>query len=309
LSVACSAGNSTRGKDGRASFAFVAVPGCAGGCNLEDSSVASDGAEQLIRVQLDGGRRYASTMSSASQVATFVGPDPNGNAVAHTAQPGDADLVLLDGAGAEVDRVTVHVAATAFLYFDSGWMGAGPVVLSSTPVTGVEVEKHDAARRLLLGTGAVRFTVDGTLTLLGPTPPSPGPASIVESTRFSGQPGQGTLVGQSAQARLSVPVTVLALSQLSELQGTLGSTMLGPNETFDAIVETTVSAGTALVYGTSCVWTVSDPSVQILPQAAPDRLSRPPAGDVIFRMTKSGQFSATCTVGPLTVTVPFSRNF
>jgi hypothetical protein len=301
------AGTSTRGKDQHASFAFLAQPGCTDGCNLEDSSVASDGATQLILVNLDGGRSYASTMSSAPQVATFTGPDGNGNVVVQTAQPGDADLVLLDGAGVEVDRVTVHVAAAAFLYFDSGWAGANPVVLAGTPIYGVDVEKHDAARRLLLGTGAVHFSVDGTLTLLGPPAPSSGPVSVIETVRFSGQPGLGTLAATSAEASLSVPVTVLGISVLSGLHATLTATMLGPNDTVDALVETNVTAGADLVYGTTCVWTVSDPSVQILPQATPDHLSRPPNDDVIFRMTKAGKFSATCTVGPLTVTIPFSR--
>jgi hypothetical protein len=310
LTVACSGqGTSTRGKDGHASFAFVALPGCASGCNLEDSSVASDGAEQLILVRLEGGRSYASTMSSAPQVATFTGPDGNGDVVARTAQPGDADLVLLDGAGGEVDRVTVHVAATAFLYFDNGWTGGGPVILAGATICGVEVEKHDAARRLLLGAGAVRFTVDGTLTSLGPPPAPPGPVSVVESVRFSGQRGQGTLTGQSAEARLAVPVTVVALNDLSGLHAMLKATALGPNGTADAFVETSVSAGAPLVYGTDCAWTVSDPSVQILPQVTADHLALPPAADVTFRMTKSGQFSATCTVGPLNVTMPFSRMF
>jgi hypothetical protein len=307
LLCACSSSGSwTKGQKGVASFAYRASPGCEDGCDLERSYVAGDGAHQLVAVS---GATFASVTSSAPTVATFA--VASGGVMATTGMAGDADLSLLDAGGALVDRVTVHVAAVATLDFTRGWMGNGPIVLEGVAVTLAPVTKHDSLVRVLLGTDGVHFTVSGSLTSLGAPPPSDpnAPGNVIESLVVQGTRGTGDVVGANGGQSFDLPFTVVQVADLTDLKAYASLPYLGQGgATVDIPVSWTAATAAGLVYGTNCAWTVSDPSVLIDPVQSPTQLDLDPAGRVTFRLSKPGDFTATCTLGRIVITVPLHRD-
>jgi hypothetical protein len=304
--AACGAnGTSTPGKRGRATFNYWALPGCTDGCNLDQYFLAPDGAKQTVRVN---GVAFAGVQSSAPQVAGFVGA--SGEVEATTGMPGDADLVLLDGAGGELDRVTVHVAATAQLEFTRGWQGDGPILVENVPITSFQVRKRDAVGRILLGAGAVRFTVGGTLSSLGaPPPPGPGlPPNMVETLIVQGQAGAGDLAGANGGQSFDIPVTTVALTDLEKLTLAAGATTLGEGGIPETALAATAATKDGLAYGWACAWAVSDSSVQVKIGSEPDHLDVAPVENARFRLTRTGSYTASCTVGRLTAMVTLSRS-
>jgi hypothetical protein len=301
-----SGGSTTRGQRGVASFAYRATPGCQDGCDLERNFLAADGAHQLLSVS---GATFASVASSAPGVATFsLVPD---GVEAVTALPGDTDLQLLDAGGGEVDRVTVHVAAVATFDFDRGWTGDGPILVAGVPITIAPITKRDAGVRILLGANAIRFTASGTLSSLGPTPPldPAAPASILETLIVQGTAGQGALHAENGTQMLDLPFTVVALDDLTKLGAVVTGSYLGSGGgSVDSPVQWTASTAAGPVYGASCAWSVSDPSVLIDVVEPPTHLALAATGSLVFKMTKPGSFNAICTLGRLTVTVPLKRD-
>jgi hypothetical protein len=307
LLCACSSsGFWTKGQKGVASFAYRASPGCEDGCDLERNYVAADGAHQLLAVS---GATFASVTSSAPNIASFA--VASGDVMETTGMAGDADLTLLDAGGAVVDRVTVHVASVATLDFTHGWVGNGPIILEGVPITLAPVTKHDSLVRVLLGTDGVHFTVSGTLTSLGAPPPSDpnAPGNIIESLVVQGTRGSGDVVGANGGQSFDLPFTVVQVADLTDLKAFASLPYLGQGgATVDTPVSWTAATAAGLVYGTSCAWTVSDPSVLIVPVQSPTRLDLAPTGQVTFRMSKPGDFTATCTLGRIVVTIPLHRD-
>jgi hypothetical protein len=301
LCGACSqSGKTTLGKNGRASFAFRATPGCEDGCDLESNAVAADGAHQILAVT---GADFATADSSAPAIATFSKTSNGVEAV--TGMPGDAELILRDAANAEIDRVTVHVVAAATLEFTRGWQGAGPIILENLPITIAPVTKRDGSIRILLGTGAVHFTLTGPLMSLGVPPPNypEAPGSVIESLLIQGTAGSANLHGQNGAQSFDLPVTVAALADLNKISGSISSAFLGEAAIVEAVVQYTVSTPAGAVFGPKCAWSVSDPSVRIKSELPNDRLDHSPSGATTFTFAKSGQFTATCTVGRLMLPV------
>jgi hypothetical protein len=305
--TAChSSGTWTKGQRGVASFAYRASPGCEDGCDLETHAIAGDGAHQIVAFS---GATFASLGSSAQQVASFMKNGDNIEVV--TAAPGDADLMLLDAGGTEIDRVTVHVAAVAQFDFMTGWAGSGPVVLEGIPITTAPITKRDSGVRILLGASAVHFSVSGTLTSLGAPPPTDpaAPPTILESLVVQGTAGSGAIHAANGSQTLDLPVTVVTVNDLNKLvAGVQGSYLGSGGGTVDSNVTWQVSSAGGLVYGASCTWTVSDPSVLMDNMQPANQLDREATGFLVFKMSKPGTFMATCKVGSLSVSVPLKRD-
>jgi hypothetical protein len=305
-SSACSSsGTSTRGQHGRDSFAYLATPGCEDGCNLQQFAVAADDAQQEMQVS---GAAFAGVSSSADSIASFT--LSGGQVSMTTAMSGDADLILSDGAGTEVDRVTVHVVDVAELEFTKGWSGSGPLVLESVPITFGPVTKLDAGNRTLLGAQAVHFQASGTVSLMGAPSPAPNaPPTILESMIFQAAAGTGDLTGQNGSQSFDIAVTAVTLNDLSMLTATVGESVLGSGgATIDTPVAVNAATPAGNVYGPTCSWAVSDPSVEVVVTGNADELQGPATSGATFKLTKDGTFTATCSIGRLTAVVPLKRD-
>ncbi len=60
------------------------------------------------------------------------------------------------------------------------------------------------------------------------------------------------------------------------------------------------------VYGANCDWTTSDPSVTVTDHT-PDHFDSAPTTTTEFTLAKRGAFTATCTIGSASATVPLER--
>ncbi len=268
--------------------------------------MAAEGAQQIISVN---GPAFVQVSSSDSTIATFTKMDSNVAAV--TAAAGDADLILADGSGTEIDRVTVHVAAVGQLDFQQGWSGSSPLILENVPITIAPITKRDAGARILLGSGAVHFVVSGNLMSLGPTPPvsASAPQSVIESLVIEGAAGAGDLTATNGTATFDMPVTVVSLTDISKLEAeSVGSVLGSGGASVDTGVSVTASTDSGAVYGAACAWAVSDSTVEVVITDTTDQLDRPAVGGVTFKMTKQGSFTATCTLGRLSTIIQLKRD-
>jgi hypothetical protein len=299
---ACSSNSSfTKGKKGRASFAYRATPGCEDGCDLDRNAVVSDGATQLLLVT---GADFGQVSSSAPEIASFM--KTADGVVATTGMAGDVDLILQDASAGEVDRVTLHIVAAAKLKYTAGWgSAAGPILLENVPITMAPVQKEDSNLRILFGHGAVRFTGSAISTIAATSMPD----DIQETIVLEGPAGAANLNLANGSQSVDIPIQIVSISGLSKLTLDLHGTFLGSSgTTVDSPVDVTVSSPDGPVYGASCAWSVSDPSVQIVVTQTTDHLALAPTGNVTFKMTRVGSFTATCTLGALTAMVPLKRD-
>jgi hypothetical protein len=301
LVFGCSSSSSfTKGKKGRANFAYRATPGCEDGCDLDRNAVVSDGATQLLLVTGDA---FTQVSSSAPAIASFM--KTADGVVATTGMAGDVDLILQDAAGGEVDRVTLHIVAASKLLYTAGWQGAGPIVVENVPITMAPVTKKDADLHILFGHGAVRFTATG----MNATPAASMPNDILESIVVQGAAGSANLNLANGAVSVDIPFQIVSVNDLTKLDAAVTGTVLGPTgTTVDSPVEWTVSTPAGQVYGASCAWSVSDPSVQIVVTGTSDQLDQSPSGNATFKMSRAGTFTATCTVGKLTAMLPLKRD-
>jgi hypothetical protein len=166
----------------------------------------------------------------------------------HSGRPGDADLILADAAGNEVDRVTVRVAPTAALLFDQGWDGGTPTVLAGS-LQGLHVTTLGADGEVLVGTGAVRFSLSGTLAAF-PDDEAQPPWWGGDETTFTGGPGGGVVSADADDGHVEVPITFADATQLTHfaLRSVAGDQPL----TRDVFVS--AAAGDVQLYGAQCDW-------------------------------------------------------
>jgi hypothetical protein len=303
--AACSSATSSRGRDGHATFAYLARPDCTDGCLLDKFNLASGGARQSIRVDVDTGYTLADVQSSAPSVVTFT--REGGYVVAHSGAAGEADLLLVGAGGATFDRIRVGVADAARLDTTPGWTGAGPTVLAGTSVRSSPFTKRDRDDRILLATGAIQFALAGPLTAIPPPAPT-APENAVETVELVGQPGSGQLGATSGPAAFSVPVEVVATSQLTHLTAHVVATLLGDGGIPESTVETRFATDVAPVWGAACQWTASSPSVTVARETIAVDLGQPPVNVTVFRLAQPGSFTVTCSLGALRASVPLERS-
>jgi hypothetical protein len=166
----------------------------------------------------------------------------------HSGRPGSADLILADADGNEVDRVRVRVAPTAALLFDRGWDGGTPTALAGS-LQGLHVTTLGADGGVLVGTGAVRFSLSGTLAVFPDDEVQP-PWWGGDETTFTGGPGAGVVSADADGGHLSVAINFVDEMELTHfaLRSVRGDKPL----TRDVFVS--AAAGEVQLYGAQCDW-------------------------------------------------------
>lgn len=175
---------------------------------------------------------------------------PSGRSITTTLMShhsGNADLILFDQAGAEIDRTPVSVADSTTLVLDEEWRDAMPTILAGSAVPfhvtpfGRDRAGCDVA---LLGTGSVAFQVTGTITQ---EPMSLGG----DDTLLLGALGDGTVKATSPTTSVDVPIHVVDATALTAIEAPDTIIMSAPEIDFTV----TLRAGSSVrVLGAYCVW-------------------------------------------------------
>jgi hypothetical protein len=208
------------------------------------------GGDAPIEVVLDGDVGYAGVASSAPEVATFsMGKlwfEKAGVSLvtAHGVSAGQADLLLLDAKGAELDRATVRVDVPD---------GVGFSTISSTLAVPLLLEgatSQLAARALkggalLVGHGAVRFEPIGPVTL---APANQGTELYDQIVTFHGTPGPAGVRATVGAASRDVSFEIVGAGDLTKF-------VLGRGNS-PAVVTVQGFAGERPVTGVGCGWSI-----------------------------------------------------
>ena len=203
---------------------------------------------------------------------------------------GVAELVLVDGVGNEVDRAPILVEPTQSLELDRGWSGdAGPTIIAGT-LQGLHATTVGQGS-VLVGTGAVRFSLFGTLSHY-PDPTAQPPWWGGDSVTFTGTAGTGVVSADADAAHVEVPVSVVDAAAI-----TAWSVIApGPARVADgADVRVTALLGDEPVFGAQCVWTwpVADhPPLW----AEGGWIGGPTTTRYHFTVEKAGSYRAVCTL-------------
>jgi hypothetical protein len=294
--LATGCGTRSEGQLGRASFAWQ---GCLFDCGVADNPMAAGGAQANLTISLASGVSFQQIRSSNPSVASFTVIGGSGLDVsAVSAAPGQTQLQLLDGAGKLVDQVTVTVTATAKLTLIQGWTGAAPLVIEGSTQT-LHVTTVDASNHTLIGTGSVAFS------LSAPLAHAAGALVFGDTYAFTGSAGSGSITARAPSATLVQDVTVVPLAAITGVNGTVQPNSSDANGVY-ANVDVVASAAGGAVFGATCNWTTSDPSVMLQSQTATSLESAAKASSK-FLLKSAGSFTATCTVGSAATTVQLHR--
>jgi hypothetical protein len=288
-------GSRSEGQLGHASFAWQE---CLLGCSVTDNPMAAGNAHAEISVSLASGYSFNTVHSSNEAVAQVALTGSNGlNIAVSSGSAGQTQLQLIDAHGKTVDQVTITVTETAKLSHTQGWTGAAPLVLEGSKQT-FHVTTLDANNHTLIGTGAVSFEISDPLAQAD---------SIVfgDSYAFSGHAGSGTITARTTAVTLVQPVTILPLTALASVSGTVLANSTDSTGVF-ANVEVVANSATGAVYGAPCGWTVNDQSVTVQSQTT-SSLEAAAKSTTKFKLDTPGTFSATCAIGAVSTTVSLHR--
>lgn len=295
LAAGCGLGGKSEGQLGHASFAWTE---CLFGCSVTDNPMAAGGARAEIQVSLAQGYSFNQVRSSNQTIATAAIGGTNGlDLVVNSGAPGQTQLQLVDASGKLVDQVTVTVTQTAKLALTQGWTGAAPLVLEGSTQT-FHVTTEDANNHTLIGTGSVAFDI---------TAPLQHADTIVfgDSYAFTGQAGSGTITARAPAVTLVQPVTIVPLSALTSLTGTVGANTIDSSGVY-ANVDVVANSAAGPVYGAACGWTANDPSVVVQSQST-GSLEGAAKSTTKLKLGTAGTFSATCAIGAVSTTVTLKR--
>jgi hypothetical protein len=200
---------------------------------------------------------------------------------------GTADLVVLDGAGAEIDRTPVSVADSTALALDEEWMDAMPTMLEgfAVPFHVTPIGRDRADHRVILvGTGSVSFHVTGTVSQM--------PMSLSgDQTVLRGTLGDGAVNAATLTASVDVPIHVVAATTLTAIDAPDAITASATAGVFTVAVR----AGSVRVLGAYCHWE-APPGVSIAAiSALTYRVSGPVGPNTVTCMAPNG-LSKTITL-------------
>jgi hypothetical protein len=153
---------------------------------------------------------------------------------------GSAELIAVDARGSEIDRAALHVEETSAIEIDRGWSGAGPTIVAGS-LQGLHATTLGDSG-VLVGTGAVRFSLAGSLTPFPDRAQEP-PWWGGDSVTFTGIAGSGVISADADRAHVEVPVNVIA--SLGEVTMRVEKNAVLSNDVF-------VSAGD--LFGAECDW-------------------------------------------------------
>jgi hypothetical protein len=293
-SLAACQGTRTAGQLGHVDFSWNE---CFDGCPLDGHPMASGGASASIALTIAAGLHVSAVRSSDPGVAAFTLPGNSGLVDVQSGHAGQAQLQLLDGGGALVDQATVTVTDTATLGIQRGWSGARPVVLAGATEI-FHVTTLDAHQQTLIGTGAVRFTLNAPLT-------KALAVFFGDGIGFTGTPGVGSAVATSAAAKSTLEVEVVDANAVDGITLAKAGAVVSDVVTSRQDVTIVARRGADAVYGADCAWTFSDGSASAQSMAV-NGLEQPAQAQSRITFTNS-PLTATCTIGHTTQTITISR--
>lgn len=209
---------------------------------------------------------------TAPNVASIVSEDPTTFTVGtfmpatdltfavqlHAVGPGDADVVLRDSLGDEIDRIALHVRATDTLDINRAW-GAGDALVLAGEVERLHVTTKTAGA-VTVGTGAVSFSLAGALAAATKTD---APWFFAEGDQIyfrAGASGTGTVTASAPDATAEVTLSIIDPTALTAI------TVSPADVRFTAGREGNVAIGATAagvpVYGVRCTW-VAPPGLEI----------------------------------------------
>ena len=256
-----------------------------------------------MTVAMAAGSKSEITVVTHSTVAAVSSTQPtvatvsllNGTVQVTGGQPGSTDLVLLDSSNTEIDRTTLQVVSTEGLEPKVGSQASPVLVLEHTTQT-FQVATLGPGGVHTVGVGAVHFSLSGTahqaFTIIGP---------VGDAVAFIGDVGDGSIVATADQATAQLDVRFVPVTALTSLSAQLASLQPNGDGTAQAHVAVTPMTAQGPLYGTSCSWTTSDPSIHVLNPGV-DLLDGPPGVEADFTLSHPGNFSVTCSLGSQSAT-------
>jgi hypothetical protein len=224
-----------------------------------------------------------------------------------SAGAGDADVVLRDAAGAEIDRMTFHVRASDVLDLNRAW-GAGDAL-----VLGGEVERMHVttmtAGVVTAGVGAVQFTLAGALS---PASRDQAPWLYSEGDEVffrAAASGTGTITAVAPEATTAVTLSMVSTSSLTALTANPSALDVPTNGT--GVVAVGALAGSAPVFGARCRWSNAAPLTIDLKSVVGglsgigEQTGFIGSGPAFLYSVAGppGTYNPTCTIGALTTTI------
>ena len=197
---------------------------------------------------------------------------------------------------------TVSVVDTSSLgIVNKGWLGGAPTVVAGVSEV-LHVTTLGADGNSTRGDGAVHFELDGDLATA--VVPVDGDAiGFVGALPAGVTSGNGTVNASCPTTELSQLVNVIDPSLVTNLavESPPTTTTYG---SVSVVIAARIADGSA-VYSDPCVWSVSDSSVTLA-----DEISGLDVGAgtlTVFNLTRTGTFTATCTMAGLSQTITLQR--
>jgi hypothetical protein len=294
----CFGSGSNPGALGHYDFSYTS---CLFGCTLDNNSMAAGGARTTIDATPHTGvSGFVSVQSSNSLVASFARGGQANEVTATSGQAGLADLMLLDGAGKELDRATVIVKNTDTLQLDQGWSTAAPGI---SVLAGRDQVFHVttlAGGQTTIGTGSVTFTLGGGLI------PGGGITFGDEAIfRDDGTGAGGSITAACPNAQADVPIAFVPSAAITAAPLTPSALTFSRGQ--DAGVTQTASAGQTAVFGAPCAWTLV-PATGLTVSGGSSTSSSSQVNKFTFHADQPGSWTATCAIGTFSTTLAVTVN-
>jgi hypothetical protein len=185
-------------------------------------------------------------------IATIPTRFSAGEVDVHALAPGVTEVVAFDASDQVVDRTTLTAAAVDTLAFMNGWGAApGPTVAVAAPQRYLVHLMHGA--QILVGNGLTHFTYTGPLS---PAQQGETPAEFLPNTEenfaVGDGPGAATITATSGAATVTLPVTLIAAADLTDIDIAVRPSTSG----FLCAAQVTAAAVAASgqVYAAKCTW-------------------------------------------------------
>jgi hypothetical protein len=296
----CATNRGTTGHNGAAEFHYTACRADTDTqCTQQHEPIAAGGAQVYVTATsaqgCGGSIAFATAASSDSSI--FTATASNGIIIVTSANPGQADLRLLDSHGSEIDRTTLTVEAVAKIAVAEHDVTTATLVDGFTQT--VHFDRFDSNGAVLMGYGGIAYSMP-TSAVIDIAPPDPDDGHFYGSpVAFHGADGAGQIGASAGTASTTFPVAFVDPSLITTV-------IVGPQRT--QVVEKghslteidaagAVADGTA-VFGALCTWTPASGNVSQYSDPSLEHFDARFDEDTALRRSYfEGTGSATCTVG------------
>lgn len=220
---------------------------------------------------------------------------------------GDADVVVRDSGGIEIDRVTLHARPTDQIEITSIW-GAGPVHILAGAVERIHVRTRTQGV-ITAGSGAVEVSVSGDLTI---ATREDAPLFYSEGDQgffTAGASGTGTVTASAPNTSLAIDVAITQPSELTSITRSVDALEVDGSD--PGRISIGAMAGAAPVFGAQCTWSTVPAGLHIELADHPSYgeqsgfLDSSTAALIYTVSNQPGTWSATCTMpNGLSTTIP-----